>query len=209
MASNSLTIPRTCRVQQDSLLLQLPAELRNQVYKYVLGGYEVELCFHSSCNACVEAAHEGRSISHYPRSNLGLLEVCHQLYIEARLLPFSANTFIAIPEELADMISKNFSDEQANAIRSVGIQLFNYWLLDDDDPIPDLDRLGRDVRKSLETLKNVRSLKIILQLDEYESMATEQRLGWRWIEWFAKEIAHNTQRDDVKVGVEFVIYDFD
>ncbi|KAF1840465.1 uncharacterized protein K460DRAFT_360138 [Cucurbitaria berberidis CBS 394.84] len=71
--------------QRDNLLLRLPAEIRNWIYKLVLGGrtYKFKDAFST----------------HYARLDtteqhlFGLLFVCRQIYFEAALLPYAINTF--------------------------------------------------------------------------------------------------------------------
>lgn len=74
------------RNQNQSPILRLPAEIRNKVYKYVLGGriYRFK-----------DAIDRGRAVldTKGERHILGLLLVCHQTYSEASLLPYSLNKF--------------------------------------------------------------------------------------------------------------------
>jgi hypothetical protein len=108
----------------DSRLLALPVELRRQIYEYAVGGnwlhvgtegrsvrpcvnprrfrlrrdvikssptrqrFTHALASHDECfTACVEQETSTRLC-------LALLQVCRQVYFEARLVPFSANTFV-------------------------------------------------------------------------------------------------------------------
>jgi len=68
--------------QSNSRLLRLPAELRNQIYKYVLGGHRLLL-----------ATTQPRLCSHDPIPHFALLKVCSQIHAEAALLLYSLNIF--------------------------------------------------------------------------------------------------------------------
>lgn len=45
------------------------------------------------------------------------------MYVEGRLMSFSSNTFIALPDELYTTSSELLSDEQLKAIHFIGVQL--------------------------------------------------------------------------------------
>jgi hypothetical protein len=68
----------------------LPAEIRNQIYKYVLGGnvYYVESFWR-------------------PNNKLSVLWSCQQIYAEAKLLPYSCNTF-SFPDYFLAYDNDNF-----------------------------------------------------------------------------------------------------
>lgn len=79
---------------QNSTFFRFPGEIRNKIYAYALGGYNL-IC--SRYNA------DGTSRPHFvplpfdtkPKARLGLnlLQVCRQIYLEAYLFPFQCNTF--------------------------------------------------------------------------------------------------------------------
>ena len=68
--------------QRNSRLLRLPAELRNQIYRYALGGRRVLL-----------ATTQPRLYPEEPIPNFALLRVCSQIHAEAALLLYSLNIF--------------------------------------------------------------------------------------------------------------------
>lgn len=74
------------RNQRESPFLRLPAEVRNKIYDAALGGrtYKFKDAIYRD-HATLETNGE--------RHVLGLLLVCHQIYSEASLLPYSLNTF--------------------------------------------------------------------------------------------------------------------
>lgn len=101
-----------------SLLLKLPAELRNQIYDYVLGGRTIHIrgtkehfCYGvfqiTVCNRSEDYDYDSVTCATLPRDaidndrhascheplDLGLLRTCSQIYREARLLPFAKNRF--------------------------------------------------------------------------------------------------------------------
>ena len=61
-------------------LFVLSRELRDQIYRYVLAGKKWS----------IDA--EGR-LQHQPPNSLALAQVCQQLYMETRLIPFTSSTF--------------------------------------------------------------------------------------------------------------------
>jgi len=89
----------TYRNAQTSRLLRLPAELRNKIYGYVLGGKSILL--KSSYPDCVAevmdylAPDSSLLYERYMlvRGYLNILLSCRQIYGEAQRLPFTLNTF--------------------------------------------------------------------------------------------------------------------
>ncbi|KAF2036020.1 hypothetical protein EK21DRAFT_106853 [Setomelanomma holmii] len=65
----------TDRNARKSPLLQLPAEVKNEIYGYVIGGRDINLA--------------GYRTVHHP--DIALLVVCRQIYQDTRLLPFALN----------------------------------------------------------------------------------------------------------------------
>ncbi|KAJ4372173.1 hypothetical protein N0V83_003946 [Neocucurbitaria cava] len=92
-----------------SPLLRLPAELRNQIYEYVLGGKSIcltccvevrkrDLKEEGFCTAeiatCVTPPGSGYDgADPEERSTLNIVKVCRQIHAETRLLIFSLNIF--------------------------------------------------------------------------------------------------------------------
>ncbi|KAF1949071.1 hypothetical protein CC80DRAFT_540543 [Byssothecium circinans] len=79
------------RNAQRSPLLRLPAEVRNSVFKYALGGQHT-----FDVTKIRKAPRSARSGQQYWRIPLHLLQVCRQIYHEACLLPFLLNSFMLI-----------------------------------------------------------------------------------------------------------------
>jgi hypothetical protein len=75
---------KTAANQRNSPLLRLPAELRNQVYHYALGGRKFEV-YRTACKQ-IRVFQENLPA-------FALLLVCSQIYAETRLLPYSLNAF--------------------------------------------------------------------------------------------------------------------
>ncbi|XPS70397.1 beta transducin [Ascochyta lentis] len=100
----------TKRNQENSPLLGLPPELRNMVYKYVLGGNTYLVGLDGSFPAKFE---------------LALLVVCRQITAEAHLLPYAYNTFSFI-DRLPYLDSYEFpyqrTTAQKLAITSIGFR---------------------------------------------------------------------------------------
>jgi hypothetical protein len=96
----------TKRNQQSSILLRLPAELRNNIYSLVLGGkyitiagwgsYWVQSKSLDDCYALMCPPEEPEFTWHKFESSkhlLSLLHTCRQVHSETRLLPFALNVF--------------------------------------------------------------------------------------------------------------------
>jgi hypothetical protein len=142
----------------DCLLLSLPAELLNKIYKEVLGnhwlhvsrdGRSVKLClrpdrFHMRRNVIKSsptrqrfipafAFHYECHLEHESRPglttlSLGLLRTCQRVYSEARLFPFSANTFVFQRCSVVDRFFESHGRERSLAMKSVLLE----YLLDVD-----------------------------------------------------------------------------
>ncbi|CAE7000757.1 hypothetical protein CFE70_001059 [Pyrenophora teres f. teres 0-1] len=69
----------------NSPLLRLPAELRNQIYEYALGGHI--FYFYTECSN--EYPHD-----RFFHNDIALVYVCRQLNAETALLPYALNSFI-------------------------------------------------------------------------------------------------------------------
>jgi hypothetical protein len=101
-----VTLPSTH--QNNSPFLQLPGETRNRIYELILGGRLISIASRklpkhvvtnrSSYYAVIEPyATPGNWYRvnewEYVRCSLQILLVCKQIYLDARLLPFTLNTF--------------------------------------------------------------------------------------------------------------------
>ncbi|KAH7399236.1 hypothetical protein BKA66DRAFT_451303 [Pyrenochaeta sp. MPI-SDFR-AT-0127] len=79
-------------------LLKLPAELRNQIYEYVLGGRSIYLTSHEGIcigeiAPCLTPPGPGYRNADRERGALQLTQVCRQIHAEAHALVFSLNVF--------------------------------------------------------------------------------------------------------------------
>ncbi|KAF1360416.1 hypothetical protein EJ07DRAFT_177115 [Lizonia empirigonia] len=77
-------------IKQNSLtpLLQLPPEVRNQIWEYALGGNVFEI---TSSRKVQTRRRTKESVQ--PKHAFPLLGVCRQIYAETALLPYKANAF--------------------------------------------------------------------------------------------------------------------
>jgi hypothetical protein len=64
----------------ESPLLRMPAEIRNKIFRYALGGRTLVI-------------HRPDMITNREKNSLALLATCRQLYAETALVPFCANIF--------------------------------------------------------------------------------------------------------------------
>lgn len=107
-----------------SPLLNLPAELRNQIYACVFTTSRLLIC--RPCAACdhfhvLSSPLKKRcQHAHYPRSNLSLLACCRQVHTEAEFLPFALNTFTGYPKSFSSLI-QNIGGDQLCAIRRIRV----------------------------------------------------------------------------------------
>jgi hypothetical protein len=99
----------TARNREQSALLRLPGELRNKIYKHLLGGLVIRVhdvadagtltkCRLMSCKAD-DARMSFQQLAYYPDPMFALATLCHilfasrQLHTETHDLPFQLNTF--------------------------------------------------------------------------------------------------------------------
>ncbi|EMD94239.1 hypothetical protein COCHEDRAFT_1094483, partial [Bipolaris maydis C5] len=97
------------RNQATSPLLRLPAELRMKIYDYVFDAGSISPKYETQDHRTWE----------YPRTNLSLIQACRQTWAETRLLPFTRNVFSGYSEHVIEMLCKNLTRSQANAISRV------------------------------------------------------------------------------------------
>jgi hypothetical protein len=100
---------------QASSFLCLPAELRNQVYTYVLGGET----FSIHCWRRYTPFGFATRILRKRRFFLALLVVCRQLHSETRLLPFRLNAFRFKSQDAFDSWLDKFTLDQQETIQNV------------------------------------------------------------------------------------------
>lgn len=129
----------------------LPGELRNRIYGLVLGTYwlhvskdgsTVEIClkpgrFRTRCDLIKSSPTRQRFVPAYAyhhechrrkRLPLDLLMVCRQVYLEARLIPFSANVFVFERRSVLTRFLNMHGEERSLALRSLLLE----YLLDVD-----------------------------------------------------------------------------
>lgn len=104
--NNSIMAQEISANQRNSRLLRLPAELRNQIYKYVLGGHRLLL-----------ATTQPRLCSYDPIPHFALLKVCSQIHAEAALLLYSLNIFyFSIDASRTNAFLSSISTSQLGAL---------------------------------------------------------------------------------------------
>jgi hypothetical protein len=107
IARSKLTAHSSRRNQIFSPLLRLPAELRNKVYEYALGGWEIRIWYDLTykideskqksdstgrvCAACRPASGVKKPWIRARKAVLNLPSVCRQLNAETKMLPFTLN----------------------------------------------------------------------------------------------------------------------
>jgi hypothetical protein len=103
---------------QESRLLGLPTELRNQIYDFVLGGLRLRLQIYG---CIIESPPINGELEHL-QDLRPLNTVCRQLYAETRLLPFIRNLFTGVVGNFRQALDgKPISGEQLSAMRKLEI----------------------------------------------------------------------------------------
>jgi hypothetical protein len=95
--------------------LRLPAELRNQIYTYILSGET----FSIHCWRRYTPFGFATRILRKRRLFLALLAVSRQLHSETRLLPFRLNTFRFKSQDAFDSWLDKFASDQQEAIQNI------------------------------------------------------------------------------------------
>jgi len=101
--------------RQRSPLLRLPAELRNKIYGYALGGIELRMSYRSKELGVVSPMSYDPHMSFTPFHRLvGLTLVSRQIYAETKILPFELCTMLALGSTFNGLIERlNLTQRQA------------------------------------------------------------------------------------------------
>jgi hypothetical protein len=102
---------------QSSAFLRLPAEVRNQIYAYILSGE----AFSIHCWRRYAPFGIATRILRKQKNFLALLAVCHQIHAETRLLPFQLNAFRFKSQDAFKSWLDKFGRDQKEAIQEVHI----------------------------------------------------------------------------------------
>ncbi|KAI4662024.1 uncharacterized protein J4E78_004815 [Alternaria triticimaculans] len=104
--------------RQRSPLLRLPAEIRNKIYGYALGGMELRISYRTRKFALLSALSYDPSVSLTPlHRRVGLTLVSRQLYAETKTLPFELCTMDIIRSSFPNQIERlNTTQRQAISI---------------------------------------------------------------------------------------------
>ena len=103
--------------QRESPFLRLPAELRNKIYGYVLGGKDYKSPFWQAFESSQDELLRDKE-------SLSLLSVCRQIYKETSILPFQLNTFQFEHQSDLSAWIKTLLPGQRDAIRA--LKYFTY-----------------------------------------------------------------------------------
>ncbi|KAJ4372416.1 hypothetical protein N0V83_004190 [Neocucurbitaria cava] len=106
------------RNKKESRLLRLPGEIRNQIYEYIFRGHTLYLC-QKTFDAPPDMQKQKKTMIHYKRERLALLETCRQICAEARLLPFKLNGIAGSFETMSRAITHGLRRGQANALTTM------------------------------------------------------------------------------------------
>ncbi|RMZ66580.1 tetratricopeptide-like helical [Pyrenophora seminiperda CCB06] len=176
----------TERNQQTSPLLRLPAELRNKIYNYV---------FHSPPIRPYRD-HRVYGAWAYSRRQLSLLQVCRQVYFEARLVPFKCNVFVGYAEHVIELLVTSFAPQQADVISTVDIYV-DAFAVYRDGVIPDVG-LKKWFTSELAEMAMLKGLKEVT-LVWFGSDVMVVREG---LKWEVSGVFEEVGRADIKVVVD-------
>jgi hypothetical protein len=151
-----LTYPNSSILnQQTSPFLQLSAEIRNIIYSYALGHRTFRF------KDAIYRRH-ARLRPHEPHV-LALLRVCHQIYSEASLFPYSLNVFSFRDFEISFKPFLNHRQlahfRAITTIELVTYQAGRMWAA------PELFSRDLDELKVLERLPNLREVRVVVDLN--------------------------------------------
>ncbi|KAH3908948.1 hypothetical protein HBH56_165850 [Parastagonospora nodorum] len=110
-----MSTPTSGSVVPMSPLLALPAELRNLIYKYALGGN------HHALYETTGKLHFGPDTDNL----LALLRTSRQVYSETHLIVYSHNIFAFSTTKSVHKFLNDHSTEQKAAIRTLALQIFS------------------------------------------------------------------------------------
>lgn len=198
-------------MSQPSRLESLPAELRNQIYEYVLGGLQAQFMTGTNANLCLVETRPlndtGSDIWQRSTSDLlALTAVSRQLHSETRLVPFALNQFCGHVRKFMNAVQgKNFSLEHLKAMREIEL------VLDADNflraRIPGTVRAdvapGHDLADLLRLLGEMPSLRqVIVVWEGCSSGHSKWKSLYKYLEhMFEKAL----EREEGGAGVEIVI----
>ena len=161
----------------------MPAEIRNLIFGYALGGRTFHISHYIG-------QHITKNIT-ISENALALLAVCRQIFAETALLPFSSNTFSAIHPQVFNMWIEDLPSVFAEAVTSVSLQpcvAFSYpeqWY-DLHDGIPGMQDIGLDhgdkrLSSNLTSLKTVQLVMGMVIRDSKQDGKNLQERGWQFI----------------------------
>lgn len=108
------------KVNSETLLLRLPAEVRNRIWEYALGGKIFDVILIQTCRGRYVEEKTLIAPETFPENAHALLQVCRQIYRETALVPFSHNAF-RFSEQRAFEWARHLLRVQQNAMREVHI----------------------------------------------------------------------------------------
>ncbi len=116
-------VSRYLQNQKKSSLLRLPGEIRNQIYGYVLGGYDVytyKVSLDGRMTHILECSKNdttGEGATSWEET-VQFTTVCRQIQEESRLLPFELNIFNASGKSFEEWFAL-LNEDQRNAITTL------------------------------------------------------------------------------------------
>jgi hypothetical protein len=151
----------TARNQAQSPLLLLPAEMRNTIYDYVLGGYDIKIAHVSHPYHRLRAvlktdpSHDSTRLENF----LAITRTCRQIRAESNNLAFSLNEFGTDVPRLLLASTKLFPIDCFKAITSFRLMVGS-WMVLHNSKVPYLRRELKQALEILGTLPHLKQLTI-------------------------------------------------
>jgi hypothetical protein len=219
-ATSKLTAHSSRRNQISSPPLRLPAELRNKVYEYALGGWDIHIQYGGTsivdesqqetdkdnskaglvdskqrmCAACWPASDVERPCITAHKAVLNLPSVCRQLNAETKMLPFTLNNEFSLDDQSLRKFYHRLHEAQRSRLTKLRIFLVDYDYYIDGGGDFSLSRIDRK-----KVLGNFFSLeKLVLEAAlcfpwDYDWKHLSETLTQELVEWLKTSTAHRQQ----------------
>ncbi|KAF2797889.1 hypothetical protein K505DRAFT_234490 [Melanomma pulvis-pyrius CBS 109.77] len=177
-----------------SPLLRLPGEIRDTIWRYAVGGHQVDMCGHHrgfkyqyNRVKIRPLGCEETTPSNFVRPTFQLLQVCRQIYIEASHIVYTMNTFGFNNGDVMDRWIKSIPLGHKRAVASIDVpsMYMSTYTMGTRKPLhrkfPNIKRIGIDIHYA----KQVRERNETL--DQAKARVQTMVRGWECenvkIEW--------------------------
>jgi hypothetical protein len=208
--SQSTNTVRTLRNHDTSRLLRLPAELRNQVYTYLIGHGSVHICPGYACSRCLKnstrpVGPDGfilcQNTWHYPRHLLAITQTCREVHAETGNLPFVLSKLIGWYHDVIPALSTRtrLIKTQLDAITS--LQMHTFWFMVWDMKRDLFTHVGYGAPHFNWVLPGLRKLDVVMEGRVNESEIMQWKAAQAEVFSMMNELVRNTpQHVEVKIS---------